>query len=402
MKIKSVEVKNYRSLKEVTVNSLKTINMIYGYNNTGKSNFLRFIDLVFRRKVRSTFTSYMEGLVRKEERNEEPTGWWEGEFRDTAYMFTDDKRESGITFIILMDVAHSELGGLQKKLSTDFLSTTHSIAHICFEGNIRSVTYDNSEISLTKVIINNKIAYNPSAKVDIQRYFPSSKSLLGKAETLNSLLSIFNDCVLFLGSGRYLTEEQELPKVPGKLQAQNAKNWLFEYFMNSQKYTKFRDFIAFVKEYQTAHKDEDAAKRAWRQWPFSTGEVGFARFGQNIEIMLSNTKGRFPLSSYGTGVQQILYLLARLFFTPAHIVLIEEIELNLSPTAQRELFINLKRLLAAQYLNQVLFTTHSDHFNSRSDFRVYEAVLDLDGYTSINRKPARGATFFKRVFVNWP
>ena len=45
MQIKNVEVKNYRSLKKVTVGSLDRINMLYGYNNTGKSNFLRFIEL---------------------------------------------------------------------------------------------------------------------------------------------------------------------------------------------------------------------------------------------------------------------------------------------------------------------------------------------------------------------
>jgi len=400
MQIKNVEVKNYRSLKKVTAGSLKTINMLYGYNNTGKSNFLRFIELVFRRKVRSASIKYIAEGVRKEERTEEPTGWWEGEFNHPAFMFTDDKRELEITFLVGMALAHSELGELQNKLATDFLAKDHGTTHIGFEGTIRSVTYVVSEISLTKVTINKKIAYNPSAADDSQRYFPSSKSLFGQAETLNSLLDIFNDCVLFLGSDRYLTEEPEISNVSSKLHAQNAKNWLFGYYMDSQKYTKFEEFIAFVKAYRSEHKEEDAAKSAWRQWPLSTGDVGFGRFGQSIDLMLRNAKGRFPLSSYGTGVQQILYLLAKLFFTPACIVLIEEIELNLSPTAQRELFINFQRLLAAKHLNQVLFTTHSNYFNYRGDFRIYEAVLDKDGYTSINRKRAASTGFFKRTLIS--
>jgi len=170
--------------------------------------------------------------------------------------------------------------------------------------------------------------------------------------------------------------------------------------MDSQKYTKFKEFVAFIKAYRSEHKEEDAAKSAWRQWPLSTGDVGFGRFGQSIDLMLRNAKGRFPLSSYGTGVQQIFYLLAKLFFTPARIVLIEEIELNLSPTAQRELFINLKRLLATKQLDQVLFTTHSDYFNSRSDFRICEEVLGEDGYTTFNRKQARGLAFFKRTLIS--
>lgn len=399
MQIRKVEVENYRSLKKVTMPSLNRINMLYGYNNTGKSNFLRFIELAFRRKVRLGSIKYAEGTVQKEERTEDISGWWEGEFRDKAYMFTDDKRGEAITFVIGMEVAHSELGELQKTLATEYLAKNRVTAYMRFEGTIRSVTYDESEILLTKVTINRHVAYNPSAKEESLRYFPSTR-LAGQAETLNSLLAIFNDCVLFLGSDRYLSEESELSDVPGKLHAKNAKNWLFEQYMDSQKYTKFREFIAFVKAYQSKHIEDDAAKHAWRQWPFSTGDVGFGRFGKSIDVMLRNAKGRFPLASYGTGVQQILYLLAKLFFTSARIILIEEIELNLSPTAQRELFINLQRLQAARHLDQVLFTTHSNYFNYRGDFRIFEAVLDENGYTNIQPKRAARKDFFGRTLID--
>ena len=401
MQIRKVEVENYRSLKKVTMNSLNKINMLYGYNNTGKSNFLRFIELVFRRKVRPGSIKYAEGSFQREERTEDITGWWEGEFRDTAYMFTDDNRDLKITFVIDMEVAHDELGDSKETLPKNFLSKTQATANIRLMGTIQSVTYDESKISLTEVTINRKLAFDLSAKDEPKRYFPKT-DIEGQADTLNSLLTIFNDCVLFLGSGRYLTEEEEeVSKVPGELHAQNAKNWLFEHYMNSQTYTKFREFIAFIQAYQSKHKKEDeAAKSAWRQWPFSAGDVGFGRFGKSIDVMLRNAKSRFPLSSYGTGVQQILYLLAKLFFTTARIVLIEEIELNLSPAAQRDLFINLQRLQADKHLGQVLFTTHSNYFNYRGDFRIFEAVLDEDGYTSI--KPVRAARkdFFSRTLID--
>ena len=400
MQIRKVEVENYRSLKKVTMNSLNKINMLYGYNNTGKSNFLRFIELVFRRKVRPGSIRYAEGSLQREERTEDITGWWEGEFRDTPYMFTDDNRDLKITFVIDMEVAHSELGDLKEKLPKNFLSKTQATANIRLRGTIQSVTYDESIISLTEVTINRKLAFDLSAKDEPKRYFPKT-DIEGQAETLNSLLAILNDCVLFLGSGRYLTDEAELPNAPGQLQAQNTKNWLFEHYMNSKKYTKFGEFIAFIKAYQRKHKkDDDAAESAWRQWPFSAGDIGFGRFGKSIDVMLRNAKGRFPLSSYGTGVQQILYLLAKLFFTTARIILIEEIELNLSPTAQRELFINLQRLQAAKHLDQVLFTTHSNYFNTRGDFRIFEAVLDENGYTNIKPKKAARKDFFSRTLID--
>lgn len=402
MQIRKVEVENYRSLKKVNMKSLNKINMLYGHNNTGKSNFLRFIELVFRRKVRPGSIKYAEGSIQREERTEDITGWWEGEFGDTAYMFTDDDRDLKITFIIDMEVAYDEFGDSKEKLLKNFLSMTHTTANIRLKGTIQSVTYDESKISLTEVTINRKLAFDPSAKDESKRYFPKT-DIEGQADTLNSLLAIFNDCVLFLGSGRYLTEEEEVSKVSGELHAQNAKNWLFEHYMNSQKYPEFRKFVAFIQEYQSKHKKEDeAAKSAWRQWPFSAGDVGFGRFGKSIDIMLRNTKSRFPLSSYGTGVQQILYLLSKLFFTTAQIVLIEEIELNLSPAAQRDLFINLQRLQADKHLGQVLFTTHSYFFNYRGDFRIFEAVLDKDGYTNIMPVRAARKDFFSRLLIDQP
>jgi hypothetical protein len=256
-----------------------------------------------------------------------------------------------------------------------------------------------SEITLTKVTINRKDAYDLSEIDNSKRFFQTSKSLAGQADPLNNLLALFNDCVLFLGSERYLTEEPETTNVQEKLNAKNTKNWLFGRYMDSQKYPEFEKFILFLKAYKSEHKKDDDAKNAWQQWPFTTGDVSFSRFGKSIDVMLRNAKGRFPLSNYGTGVQQILYLLTKLFFTPSRIVLIEEIELNLSPTAQRELFVNLNRLLANKQLDQMLFTTHSNFFNYRGDFRIFEAVLDKDGYTSINRKRAAAKAFFGRDLI---
>ena len=400
MKIISVEVKNYRSLKNVKVGSFKKINMLYGYNNTGKSNFLRFIEQIFRRKESSISLKYAEGQTEITQRRPETSDWWEGEFSHSAFMFTDDDKDSIITFRILMETKHNELGILQEKLMTDYLNKSHDSAPICLEGEISSITSTDSKIRLTKVKINSKIAYDSAAVKGTNNYFPSSKSLLGQSETLNTLLAIFNDCVLFLGNDRYLLDEKEQPRISGELSAQNAKNWLFGYYMDSQKHDSFEKFISFIKAYQCEHQTESAAAIAWQHWPLSEGDIGFSRFGQNIELMLRNKKGRFPLASYGTGVQQILYILAKLFFTKSPIVLVEEIELNLSPTSQRELIINMQRLLETNQLNQLLFTTHSNYFLGRTDFQVFQAVLDDKGYTDIKGAKIADKKRFSRPGIN--
>lgn len=400
MKIISVEVKNYRSLKDVKVGSFKTINMLYGYNNTGKSNFLRFIEQIFRRKGRIIEVTFADGANIRTERRLETSGWWDGEFSHSAFMFTDDDKDSIITFRILMEIVHNELGTLHEKLMTDILHKNRSSASICLDGEISSVTSTDSKIRITKVMVNNKIAYDFAAAQGTNNYFPSSKSLIGQAEPLNSLLAIFNDCVLFLGNDRYLLDEKEQPRISEELSAHNAKNWLFGYYMDSQKHARFEEFISFIKAYQCEHKTEPAAAIAWQHWPLSEGNIGFSRFGQNIELMLRNAKGRFPLASYGTGVQQILYILAKLFFTKSPIVLVEEIELNLSPTAQRELFINMRRLLEDNHLDQLFFTTHSNYFFYRGDFQIFEAELEDNGYTKIKGVRNADKKQFERASID--
>lgn len=398
VKLKRIEVKNYKSLKNVTVVSLRTMNMLYGYNNTGKSNFLRFIELIFRRKIRLGLVKYMDD-VQTEKRTEEALGWWEGQVEHPAFIFTDDRRDQLITFVFEIAISHAELGALRDRLYADFLSQDHGISQIRLEGTIRSTNATLSEISLERVNINKKRAYDSLEKDGRKRYFPLSKDLKGQSDALYSLLTLFNDCVLFLDSNRYLTDENELQELPGLLRAQNAKSWLFNYYIDSQKYADYEKFIEFLRAYKSSHLEEDELN-ARRHWPFSTKDVGFGRLGKNIEVMLRNPKGRFPLSSYGTGVQQIFYLLEKLFFAPAPIVLIEEIELNLSPAAQREFFSNLQRLLTAKYLDQVLFTTHSPYFIFRGDFRIFKAVLDKKGYTSISRKKTADGAFFKRDVIS--
>jgi predicted ATP-dependent endonuclease of OLD family len=80
--------------------------------------------------------------------------------------------------------------------------------------------------------------------------------------------------------------------------------------------------------------------------------------------------------------------------------LVEEIELNLSPTSQRELIINMQRLLGTNQLNQLLFTTHSNYFLGRIDFQVFQAVLDDKGYTDIKGAKIADKKRFSRPDIN--
>jgi AAA15 family ATPase/GTPase len=120
--------------------------------------------------------------------------------------------------------------------------------------------------------------------------------------------------------------------------------------------------------------------------------------GELIEVMFKIGKERYPLSSFGTGIQQLLFILASLFNSKAKIVLIEELELNLSPRYQSELFKILGALITDGKIDQVFFTTHSSYFDHRTDFGIYEVGVDNTGSTKVKKaSKQRKNIFFKKL-----
>ena len=128
--------------------------------------------------------------------------------------------------------------------------------------------------------------------------------------------------------------------------------------------------------------------------------MNFSKFKEEIEIMLETPIGRFPLKNFGTGVQQILYILTRMFNSEAKIVLIEEIELNLSPEYQELIINNLISFITDNKINQVFFTSHSDYLN-RNDFKVFEVKIDGHGSSSINSSSYTSLKALRRNYLTF-
>lgn len=103
--------------------------------------------------------------------------------------------------------------------------------------------------------------------------------------------------------------------------------------------------------------------------------------------MLTNSFNRLPLDSFGTGIQQIIYILAKIFEAKPKIVLIEEIELNLSPKYQCELIQHflLKFIQKGKILDQLFFTTHSPLFCYRNDLRILQIEMNNRGESLIKQ-----------------
>src|ERR1700761_4096904 len=89
MIITSITVNNFKSLLNLDVNSLSSINLFYGYNNSGKSNLLKFLEIVFKKKTfESISTSAIPGggVARRREVIEQ-TDFYRGEIYNYPFYF---------------------------------------------------------------------------------------------------------------------------------------------------------------------------------------------------------------------------------------------------------------------------------------------------------------------------
>ncbi len=101
--------------------------------------------------------------------------------------------------------------------------------------------------------------------------------------------------------------------------------------------------------------------------------------------MLDSGRVRVPVDLLGSGIQQIVALLGQLLMTPATLVGIEEPELNLRYTLQKQLLAAFQEITKSEYGPEQLFlTSHSPAFEAEETFFAMEYQ---DGAPALSRKP---------------
>jgi predicted ATP-dependent endonuclease of OLD family len=142
----------------------------------------------------------------------------------------------------------------------------------------------------------------------------------------------------------------------------------------------FKQFLFSLSTHKTKHKDFKRINERFSKEPFRFGELSFFLdpSTREIEIMIERSEVRLPLGRMGSGLQQILFLIGSILSKRKKIVGIEEIELNLSPIAQKDVFEMVKAMVFKQprLLHQVLVTSHSPYFQNRDDVKYYEVTYD--------------------------
>jgi hypothetical protein len=123
--------------------------------------------------------------------------------------------------------------------------------------------------------------------------------------------------------------------------------------------------------------------------------TAFDRQSNRADLVFDNGDVRVPVDLLGSGVQQIVALLGQLLMMPATLIGIEEPELNLRYTLQKQLLKALQQITASEYgPEQIFLSSHSPAFEAEEHFFGME--MSDDGPT-LSRHPRAMARIYTRT-----
>jgi predicted ATPase len=389
MIIKKLNFQNFKSFGNDSTNqnlsNFEILTLIYGENNSGKSNLLKFINLLFKEKVEIGEAYFVGGQTLTTP--QELSSFWKGKNIKDAFLFHKNDRSKDIVFEVVLGISVSDIGKLDnyKALVKDFEIDKNFDLEL--KGKIVSLSDPfESEIILESVYLNGKEVY--FFEKGIPRYFYGLKESEFKDDstTFQNFMGLLNNCTLFLDYNRFLGKEVESDETRN-LTSENLKNWLHNKSLDQLNYVTYEKYLQFIKDNSFSGSNISVLKKF---------DPTFDRKDEEIDVFLKNASERLPINSYGTGIMQILLILSMIYDTNSKIILVEELELNLSPQSQQELLKILSELIKSGKIDQVIFTSHSNILAQTTGLSVYEVQMSNEGVSKINFQDKIPITFFER------
>lgn len=384
MHITALSISGFRSLMDVTVSNMGPVCILHGLNNTGKSNVLSALEVIFRRKITVDETQTTVGEVTTHER---PGNFWQGRitgFRDNFYK--NQRKDIAFSVSVKFDQKElSFLANILSQLSPHLAKPTYDKI-LTISGKIKYVDEDSAEMVLEGAKFGTHVVFSTAAG-GVKSFFPKLEALSveDRLRSFEQLMNLLADSFALLPADRYLTQEpaENSSEQPTPiLTPKTFKKWLFGLSLT-----------------RADHESFETIKSMFSQKPFSAGEISFNKERGEIEIMVKQSNSRLPISRLGSGYQQMLYIVAFIVLNRGKMLGIEELEINLSPAAQRFVFEKLKEYVRAEsgLLSQVIITSHSEIFEVRNDVRCYGVTHDGE-HTSV--ASWKKSSVRKRFF--WP
>ena len=312
--LNSLEIKNYRNLKELTINSLGRVNLITGKNNTGKSTLLEAA-AIYATQGNSTFI-----YQTLEERGE----YFTQRSANTNHTATNIKTFSSLFNNRAVGFNVSDAIIIGSLVNKDYISLRFAKyideTHIDEQGNRstkRSVFQRNSELTSDSYEIGFEI----------------------KSENSSYLLSLKEERPFYSGKIRGFKNNVQLVSTRG---------------INRDNGNLF-DNITLTNEEQYVIKALKIIEPLTERIAFVEERLG----ERSAVIKLSNSAKILPLQSMGDGMNRILSIILALVNSDNGYLLIDEFENGLHYSVQEKLWTIIFQL--SKELNiQVFATTHSE------------------------------------------
>lgn len=355
MQIESIQIKNFRSLRNVQLFGLENLTVLIGKNSSGKSNLLEALGIFF--DDFAVIGGNTAGL-------------------DEYYWF-NKKTENPIEFELSIKLTNEELEKIFKPEHREFLEETKfwGVLHIKRKIINKQGAWETTllECSGASIVKDNK-PVNPAdifKKVLSPRTEEATASSAKFAESsvlsTNELNAIINQISSIVGKKFELIS-----------QIRDVKNLIA------------RRVTLVDSTFQSALWTLDQSIKSDEEEKFQSIEESFSNIAQKQldpaqgQVYIRRQQRRFPLYLEGGGIQASLQMVFTLKneMNMYSIFGIEEPEAHLHSELQRKLFDELKSLSGDC---QLLITTHSPTFVDRADLNTVWVSRFVDGETTFER-----------------
>ena len=356
----SLDIRNYRNLKELRITSLGRVNLITGRNNTGKSTILEAVaiyatkgDLYLIYELLGERGENFRQNIRSNELSKNPI---DSNMRTFSSLFTNRV----ISFLREHSIS---IGSIENTLFGQEKSNEKSIS-LRFVKYFDEIQKDNQGVTITRkrtLLENDADKELANFKVGVEIRAGSSSSILPLDDDRPYRINF---------------------RSPG-----NNENFQFIRTRNIDKETngKLWDNITLTEK-------EQYVIEALKIIEPTTERIAFIEENQRERtavIKLSNAANVLPLRSMGDGINRILTIILALVNSDNGFLLIDEFENGLHHTVQEQLWRVIFSL--AQKLNvQIFITTHSEdcingfeNILNSSDNKLEGKLIRLDNINGI-------------------
>lgn len=369
--IKQIQLRNFLSFKDLTIELNPGLDIMVGINGAGKSNFFRAIDLlrqgVSKKQLKEFVIDRMGGLdnlLFKERNANPPVDTTTLKFVFDGTLVSENNFE--FTGDLIYTITLKKLPAASNFYVSEKVESSSGIVYLEFNsgsGVLREGRSDNN--GDTKLI--NYSGFVSSQELALSQIFDSNRYF--ELSTLRSAISEVEVYHYFDTTPASLIRKPALPTSEKRLLPTGANLPQILNTMKINNKSNFNRVLEFLKEIN----------------PHFT-EIDFNFIGGNIELMLGelNLEGSIHVSNISDGTLQFLCLLAVLLNSNrGKVVCIEEPELGLHP----DMINGIARLFDEKSTEtQFIVSTHSESLLDNCDLEDI-LIFEKDDFnsTSVNR-----------------